>query len=195
MSEQLRVAAVVGNPKRRSRTYEAALLVAGKLSGAPPDVVVDVADLGPGLLDWGDQATTAAVAAVQAADLVVVASPTYKAAYSGLLKMFLDRFPSEGLAGVVAVPLMLGAGPGHALAPEHTLRPVLTELGAVTPTRGLYLIDRDWANPDVLALWLARAVGQVASAAAAGRRLDRSKGATAMPGDTNAAVARLHSRT
>jgi FMN reductase len=164
MSELFRVAVVVGNPKKRSRTYEAALLVAERLSGAPADVVIDIAELGAGVLDWADEASSAAVASVRSADLVVVASPTYKAAYTGLLKVFLDRFPSDGLAGVVAVPLMLGAGPGHALAPEHTLRPLLVELGATTPTRGLYLIDRDFANPDVLDPWLERATGQIAAA-------------------------------
>jgi FMN reductase len=161
--DQLRVAAVVGNPKRRSRTYEAALLVAEKLCGTPPALVVDVADLGAGVLEAGDQATAEAVEAVRRAHVVVVASPTYKATYTGLLKVFLDRFPPDGLAGVVAVPLMLGAGPSHALAPEHTLRPLLSELGAVTPTRALYLLDRDYANPDLLDPWLARAVDQVAA--------------------------------
>ena len=166
MTDHLRVAVVVGNPKPRSRTFEAALLVAERLTGEPPQVVVDVVDLGAGLLDWEDELSAEAVASVQSADVVVVASPTYKAAYTGLLKLFLDRFPSNGLAGLVAVPLMLGGGPGHALAPEHTLRPVLVELGASTPTRGLYLIDRDFANPDVLDPWLATAVGQVSAAAA-----------------------------
>jgi FMN reductase len=161
MSEHVRVAVVVGNPKRRSRTYEAALLVAERLSDAPPEVVVDVVDLGPGLLDAGDPLTAEAVQSVRETQLVVVASPTYKAAYTGLLKLFLDRFPSDGLDGLVAVPLMLGAGPRHALAPEHTLRPVLVELGAVTPTRGLYLIDSDFADPEVLDPWLEKARGQV----------------------------------
>ena len=161
MTHEPRVAVVVGNPKPRSRTYDAALLVAERLTAASPDTVVDLVDLGAGLLDWQDAATDEAVAAVRSADVAVIASPTYKAAYTGLLKLFLDRFPSNGLAGVVAVPLMLGAGPGHALAPEHTLRPVLVELGASTPTRGLYLIDRDFANPDVLDPWLATARGQV----------------------------------
>ena len=164
MSDDLQVAVVVGNPKPRSRTYQAAVLVAEKLSGAPPAVVVDVVDLGAGLLDWGDPVTSQAVEAVRAAHLVVVASPTYKAAYTGLLKVFLDRFPSEGLRGVVAVPLMLGAGPGHALAPEHTLRPVLVELGASTPTRGLYLLDSNFTDPEVLDRWLGQAVGQVRGA-------------------------------
>jgi FMN reductase len=165
MSEDLKVAVVVGNPKRRSRTYEAALLVAQKLTGRPADIVVDIADLGPGVLDWADEAASAAVQSVREADVVVVASPTYKAAYTGLLKVFLDRFPSDGLGGVVAIPLMLGAGPGHALAPEHALRPVLIELGATVPTRGLYLIDRDFANPETLDPWLARAIPQVRAAA------------------------------
>ena len=126
-----------------------------------------MADLGAGVLDWSDEASSAAVASIRAADVLVVASPTYKAAYTGLLKVFLDRFPSDGLGGVVAVPLMLGAGPGHALAPEHTLRPVLVELEATVLTRGLYLIDRDFANPETLDPWLARAVPQVRAAAAA----------------------------
>jgi FMN reductase len=164
MSEDLTVAVVVGNPKARSRTYEAALLVAERLTGQAADVVVDIVDLGPGVLDWADDVSSAAVQTVRDADVVVVASPTYKAAYTGLLKVFLDRFPSDGLGGVVAIPLMLGAGPGHALAPEHALRPVLVELGATVPTRGLYLIDRDFANPETLDPWLARAVPQVRAA-------------------------------
>jgi FMN reductase len=167
MADGLKVAVLVGNPKRRSRTYEAALLVAQKLTGTPAGVVVDIADLGSGVLDWSDATASAAVESIREADVVVVASPTYKAAYTGLLKVFLDRFPSDGLAGVVAVPLMLGAGPAHALAPEHTLRPVLVELGATVPTRGLYLIDRDFANAATLDPWLARAVPQIRAAAAA----------------------------
>jgi FMN reductase len=163
--------AVVGNPKPQSRTRSAAELVVQRLTGAPPDRVIDVVDLGAALLEWGDPAVEEAVAAVRAAEVVVVASPTYKATYTGLLKVFLDRFPPDGLAGVVAVPLMLGAGPSHALAPEHTLRPLLSELGAVTPTRALYLLDRDYANPDVLDPWLARAVDQVAARSDRGRRV------------------------
>ncbi len=86
------VAVVVGNPKPRSRTYQAAHLVAERLAGRPADLSIDLTDLGPALLDWSDPGVADLVAAVQAADLVVVASPTYKATYTGLLKLFLDRF-------------------------------------------------------------------------------------------------------
>jgi hypothetical protein len=45
------VSVVVGNPKPRSRTYQAAVLVAEKLNDKPPDLVVDLVDLGAALLD------------------------------------------------------------------------------------------------------------------------------------------------
>jgi FMN reductase len=148
-----RVAVVVGNPKPGSRTLAAAIHVARELAGEP-DLVVDLADLGPAILDWSDAGVTALVEQVGAADLVVVASPTYKAAYTGLLKLFLDRFAGgTGLSGL-AVPLMLGGSPAHALAPELTLRPVLTEIGATVPGRGLYVLDSQHDDPAAYAPWL-----------------------------------------
>ena len=163
------IAVVVGNPKPQSRTLEAAVHVATELGGAPPTVVVDVIELGPGLLGWGDPAVAEALAAVQGSEAVVFASPTYKATYTGLLKLFLDQIPADGLAGVVGFPLMLGGGPGHLLAPELLLKPVLVELGAICPVRGLYLLDRAFTDPAVLDPWLAiarRFVTAGASAAA-----------------------------
>lgn len=142
-----RTAVVVGNPRPGSRTLAAALhlheALVGPLlgEGRTPDVVVDLAEVGPGLLDWTDEGVGCLVAEVAAADLVVVASPTYKATYTGLLKLFLDRFGVGDLAGV-AVPLMLGGGPGHALAPEQGLVALLHHLGAVVPTGGLYVVER-----------------------------------------------------
>jgi FMN reductase len=156
--------AVVGNPKPNSRTRQAAELVVQRLTGAPADRVIDVVDLGAGLLGWGDPVVEEAVSAVRAAEVAVVASPTFKATYSGLLKLFLDQIGTGDLAGVVAVPLMLGGGPAHALAPELLLKPVLVELGATAPTRGLYLIDRTWDDPAPLEAWLATAGPQVAAA-------------------------------
>ena len=148
-------AVVVGNPKPASRTLAAAHHVARELTGNEPDLVVDIATLGPGVLDWSDAEVTQLVEDVGAADLVIVASPTYKGTYTGLLKVFLDRFAGgTGLRGL-AVPLLLGASPAHSLAPELTLRPVLTELGATVPGRGLYVIDRDHENPEAYAAWLA----------------------------------------
>lgn len=148
---------LVGNPKAGSRTLDAAGLVCEGLSGAPPDDVIDVIELGPGLLGWGDPTCADAVERVMDASLLVVASPTFKATYTGVLKLFLDQLPADGLRGTVAVPVMMGAGPSHALAPELLLKPVLVELGATCPTRGLYLIDRTYREPGALDDWLASA--------------------------------------
>ena len=155
------VAVVTGNPKPASRTLAAAVIVAEHLTGGPPDLVVDVVELGPGLLGWGDPAVAAAVESVQKSQLVVVASPTFKATYTGLLKLFLDQVPTAGLAGVVAVPVMLGAGPAHALAPELLLKPVLVEMGATCPTKGLYVIDTAYDDPAAIEPWLEAARPQV----------------------------------
>jgi len=148
---------LVGNPKPRSRTLQAACRVAGRLTGAPPDIVVDVVELADGLLGRDDRRVAPAVAAVRGATLLVVASPTFKASYTGLLKLFLDQLPPAGLSGVVAVPMMLGAAPTHALAPELLLKPVLVELGALCPTRALYLLETQYDRDDALGTWLTEA--------------------------------------
>jgi FMN reductase len=152
----MKTAVVVGNPKAKSRTLEAGCLVARRLTGTEADLVVDLVDFGPALLEWGNAAVTQSLEAVRGMDVVVVASPTFKATYTGLLKLFLDQFPSDGLAGVTAFPVMLGAGPAHALAPDLLLKPVLVELGAICPARGLYLIDKTFQDDPGLDAWVTR---------------------------------------
>ena len=152
----IRAVAVVGNPKPASRTADAAQRLARAL-GADEVELIDLIELGAGLIGWGDERVTAAVAQVQASDLAIFASPTFKASYTGLLKLFLDQFATAtGLEGVVAVPLMLGAGPGHALAPDLLLKPVLVELGATTPAPGFYQLDSAYLDDPRAAEWAKR---------------------------------------
>ncbi|MFD1213720.1 NAD(P)H-dependent oxidoreductase [Arthrobacter sp. GCM10027362] len=153
----MKTVVVAGNPKPNSRTLDAGVRLAGLLGADAPEVL-DVTTLGPGLLGWGDPAVQHAVERVAGADLAVFASPTFKATYTGLLKLFLEQFATgEGLRGVVAVPLMLGAGPAHALVPELLLKPVLVELGATCPAPGLYQLDKsydtDSAASDYVRRW------------------------------------------
>jgi len=157
------VTVVVGNPKPRSRTWAAAHRVARELTGAEPDTAIDLADFGPALLDWSDPGVAEAVADLAAAELLVVASPTFKGTYTGLLKLFLDRVGGGALVGVTAVPVMLGAHWRHGLAPEAFLKPVLAELGAACPTGALYLLDSAWDAPDALDHWLPAARRQLAT--------------------------------
>lgn len=160
----MNITVVVGNPKPRSRTFEAAHLVAEKLAGQPADLSIDLTDLGADLLDWSSTQVADLVTAVKASDLVVFACPTYKATYTGLLKLFLDRISGGALAGVTAVPVMLGGHWQHAMASDLLLKPVLVELGATCPTKGLFLLDSEYSEGETLDTWLEHARPQVQGA-------------------------------
>jgi FMN reductase len=139
----MEVTVLVGNPKSRSRTREIAEAVAERVvarTGGRLAETIDLCDVSDAIFRWPDQTMSALNDRLAATDVAVIASPTYKAAYTGLLKAFLDRYASNALAGVTAIPVMTGAGPEHALAVETSLRPVLVELGASVPTRGLYFV-------------------------------------------------------
>ena len=149
----VRTVVVAGNPRAGSRTRTAAelaaraVLDAGGLGGGPC-TVVDLAELAPYLLAAPTPETVkAAVATAVEADLLVVASPTYKGTYTGLLKVFLDQIGTGALAGSVAIPLLVMGSPAHTLAVETHLRPLLVELGAQVPTPGLALIESDLPDP------------------------------------------------
>jgi FMN reductase len=169
------VGLVVGNPKAASRTLALGAEVAAAAADAAgldgtDRLTVDLADLGPQLFDWSSADVKEAVESVRSCPLVVVASPTYKASYTGLLKSFLDWFSTTDLLGVTVVPVMTGAGAHHALAVEVHLRPVLVELGASLPTRGLYVTEAELAAADdVIVEWLLAAGPQLRQAATATR--------------------------
>ncbi len=157
------VAIVVGNPKPRSRTLTVAEAVAASaaeaagLDGAER-LTVDLAELGGELFDWSSPRVKDAVEAVSRSSLAVVASPTYKASFTGLLKAFLDWYDQKGLAGVTVIPVMVGGLPHHALAVETHLRPVLIEIGATLPTRGLYVTEDQLTDlTEVIGSWLTTA--------------------------------------
>ncbi|MFD0690004.1 NADPH-dependent FMN reductase [Actinomadura fibrosa] len=163
------VVAVVGNPRPQSRTHKAALQAAETVAerlgqGAPR--LVDLAVLAPDLLAAAPPpAVQEALDAVAGADVLVVASPTYKATYTGLLKVFLDRLKGGALASAVALPLLVMGDAKHSLAVEVHLRPLLVELGAAVPTPGLALLESQLPELDqVLGPWADRVVPQIAAA-------------------------------
>jgi FMN reductase len=171
----LNVSLVVGNPKPSSRTLQVGQAVIDRLVPEPERQlrVIDLVEYAPNLFDWPSEVLAELNGAVAASDLVVFASPTYKASYTGILKAFLDRYPAGGLRGVTAVPVMTGADLTHSMGPEVHLRPLLVELGASVPTRGLYFVTGDMDRLDeVVGEWAAEAsavfsrVGSVAAAVA-----------------------------
>lgn len=164
-----RITAVVGNPKAGSRTLGAAAgladAVAAAVWGDPEgstgsssgtvDVtteVIDLATIADGLLaPWLlSPAAGAAASNARSSDVLILATPTYKASYTGLLKLFLDVFPAGSLSRTVVVPLVVSAGPAHRHLADLQLRPVLSELGAVIPTPSLLVQESELPQLDEL---------------------------------------------
>jgi FMN reductase len=147
------VVVLVGNPRPASRTHAVAEQAARVVAPHAVPEVIDLTGLAPVLLGPAPSAAVDdAVERVASAGILVVASPTYKGTFAGLLKAFLDRVPS--LAGVTALPLLVMGSPRHALAVEVHLRPLLVELGATVPTPGLAVVESDLPRiTEVLAEW------------------------------------------
>jgi FMN reductase len=155
------VAVVIGNPNPGGRTTAVGKAVGNAIAaarGGDDVVVIELATIASHLFDWDNDDVKALTEQVASANVIVAACPTYKATYTGLLKAFLDQYGTDGLAGCQAVPVMVGAAPNHALAPEVHLRPLLVELGASVPTRGLYMLDTAMDTlDDVVSSWAATA--------------------------------------
>jgi FMN reductase len=116
------------------------------LEAAPPEVI-DLADFGHTLLVPDDPAVSAAVGTVREADLLVVATPTYKGSYTGVLKVFLDRLPADGLAGRPALTVVTSAAQAQSEAADGYLRALLVELGARPIGPGLTVTESQLADP------------------------------------------------
>ncbi len=136
---------IAGSPSEYSRTA-AVLEAAGQRLETRGALVtrLRVRDLSPQALllaDYGHRSISHAIGEVAEAQVIVVATPVYKAAYSGLLKVFLDVLPQDGFKGKTVLPLATGGSPHHMLALDYSLRPVLQSLGAKNVLHGVYATD------------------------------------------------------
>ncbi len=91
--------------------------------------------------DFSNADLIAAKSQVAQADAIIVATPVYKAAYSGILKAFLDLLPQDGLAGKLVLPLATGGSQSHMLALDYALRPVLSSLSPRHVLQSIYAVD------------------------------------------------------
>lgn len=142
------VVTIAGSPALPSRCAAAldtarALLERRGLSTA----AINLRDLPPEALLWAqfdDPAIQRASALVADARAIVVATPVYKASYSGVLKTFLDLLPAGILADKGVLPISTAGSLAHCLVLEYALKPVLAALGAANYLPGVCLIDSDF---------------------------------------------------
>lgn len=136
---------IAGSPSERSRS--AALLdsVSQRLIDKGATIErLHIRDLSPQALllaDTAHRTIAAAIDQVARARAIVVATPVYKAAYSGVLKVFLDLLPQTALKNKAVLPLATGGSPNHMLALDYALRPVLQSLAARHILPGVYATD------------------------------------------------------
>lgn len=101
--------------------------------GLPPDALLHG--------HFHHPAIAAAIARVSLASAVIIATPVYQSAYSGVLKSFLDLLPHEALAKKIIVPLASGDSQAQMLAIDYALRPVLSALGARQVLTSVFATD------------------------------------------------------
>lgn len=91
------------------------------------------------------------------AEGIVIATPVYKAAYSGILKAFIDLWPQFGLRGKIVLPLASGGSPAHTLILDYALRPVLASLAPKQVLESIYAVEQQiiWSEESGLTLDLA----------------------------------------
>ena len=81
------------------------------------------------------------LAQVANADGLVIATPVYKASFSGALKTVLDLLPERALAHKVVLPMATGGSIAHMLAVDYALKPVLSALKAQELLHGIFAED------------------------------------------------------
>lgn len=136
---------VSASPSEKSKTAVLAQHVADRLTSMEMEARhLRLRDLPPEALVRADTKNTQiaeAAALLKDAHGVVLVTPTYKASYSGLLKVFLDLLPQYALAGKAILPLATGGTLAHALMLDYALRPVLHALGARHSVQGHFVIE------------------------------------------------------
>ena len=142
------VVTIAGSPATPSRCA-AALDTARELleQRGLSTAAINLRDLPPEALLWAgfqDPAVRRATSMVAQARAIVVATPVYKAAYSGLLKTFLDLLPADALAGKGVLPIATAGSLAHCLVLEYALKPVLSALGGASFLPGVCLVDSDF---------------------------------------------------
>lgn len=180
----MKILGIAGSVKRPSRTAHVVKRILAEIgqAGSVETDLIDLADAAPILFralraDQLDDAGRAIVDAVEAADVLVVGSPVYRASYTGALKHLFDLVDFRALQGKRVILAATGGTPLHGLMLEHQFRPLFGFFGAVTVPTTVYAVEADFtgytlSNPAVETR-IARAVADLfdllpATASAAG---------------------------
>ena len=174
--DTLKAVAISGSPSSTSRSRRLLTCALGELRAEGVETeLIDLAALpADALLGRSlSPAVTNAMGLIAEADIVLAATPVYRATYSGLLKVFFDLLPVSALVGKVGIPIATGGSASHQLVLDHGLRPLFASVGAVTVPSATYAFDAQFGQdgPDPLVLLrIDRAVNEALVLARAANR-------------------------
>lgn len=175
MPPAVSLVAVSGSLHSPSKTTVLVSEILGAFAGALRDVGVEVETH---LIELGDVGRAfsgalrrdelrpeaeAAIRRIESATLLIVASPVYRASFTGLFKHVFDFV---GQSSLIDKPVLLAATGGsdrHALIIEHQLRPLFSFFQALTLPIGVYARDADFVDYRIVSDALRERIGQAVS--------------------------------
>lgn len=156
MSKPLKVVAVSGNLQRPSRTLALTEALVAALGAALPieAQTIELGEIGWRLSGTATRADVPAavelqIRAIETADVLIVASPVYRASYTGLFKHLFDLVHHEALIDVPVLLAATGGSERHALVIDHQLRPLFSFFQARTLPIGVYASESDFRNYEI----------------------------------------------
>ncbi len=149
----LRIVGISGsivNPSRTRAMVENILIKTSQKTHSKYDLI-DIAEIAAEVgsaisLDRIPAVVHEAYRKLYEADIIVIATPVYKASYTGLLKHFFDLIDPKQLSGKVAILAATGGSDQHALILESHLRPLASFFGLITIPTAIYARDSEFVD-------------------------------------------------
>ena len=143
-----------GSVTRPGRLYQALELALQAVGNGENSLTASLLHLGDHQISFADgrplpdfsDDTQAVVERVIAADMYIIATPIFRASFTGALKNLLDLVPVEGIMGKACGLLAMGATDHHYLTVDTQLRPVLAWFGAHLVPGAVYLQSRHFQD-------------------------------------------------
>jgi FMN reductase len=150
---ELKIVGISGNLTRPSKTRALVGEILRQTAGlvASTTELYDIVDAGPELGATVERARAAAApdrvfSAIERADALVVASPIFKASYTGLFKHLFDLIEPKVLEGRPVLVAATAGSDRHALVIDHQLRPLFAFFRANVLPIGVYATNVDFGT-------------------------------------------------
>ena len=153
MTHPLRAVAVSGGLNHPSKSAVLAEHLLDLIANEIPcqQRLVEIGQIAPQLAGavWRSQLPDAVeqqLAAVEQADVLVVATPVFRGSYTGLFKHFFDFIGQDALIDKPVLLAATGGSERHSLIIDHQLRPLFSFFQARTLPLGVYATDKDFVD-------------------------------------------------